>query len=186
LNSARRTLAALAAVTVLPVAVAIVSFYYFPPEARMNYGTLIPPRPLPRALLPRQDGGHLTLDELRGRWVMLTADASACDDRCRRKLYVMRQVRAAQGVEGMGRIERVWLLTGEGRPAPALLADFPGIRVAGAAMDLIAALPGDPDPADHIFLIDPLGNLMLRFPADPDPGRMIEDLKRLLKVSRIG
>lgn len=181
MKSARRTLVALAAVTVLPVVVAIVSYHYFPPEARMNYGALIPPRPL-----PGQEAGAVALSQLRGRWVMLTADAPACDDRCRRKLYIMRQVRAAQGVEGMGRIERVWLLTGEGYPSPELLADYPGMRIARVAPDLIASLPGDPDPADHVFLIDPLGNLMLRFPANPDPGRMIEDLKRLLKVSRIG
>jgi hypothetical protein len=35
-------------------------------------------------------------------------------------------------------------------------------------------------------VIDPIGNLMMRFPADPDLNRVKKDLVHLLKVSRIG
>jgi hypothetical protein len=136
-----------------------------------NYGELI---------TPRQTGGPL--GPLRGKWVLVTVDASACDARCERKLYLVRQVRRAQG-EQAERIERLWLLTDRAKPRADVLAAIEGSRVApadGAAR----ALPGE--PSAYIYLVDPLGNLMMRFPADADGSRMIRDLGRLLKYSRFG
>jgi len=132
-----------------------------------NYGELIEPRPV--AIEP--------LAALRGKWVLVSTDAAACDAYCERKLYFMRQVRRAQGKD-MDRIERLWLVSSAGEPRPELLAAIEGTHRARLS-----------DPAfvpEHIYLVDPLGNLMLRFPRDPDPSRMIRDLQRLLKYSRIG
>ena len=137
------------------------------PGQPANYGELLPPRPVaPGALAP-----------LRGKWVLVSADAPACDAHCERKLYFMRQVRRAQGKE-MERVERLWLLRGPGAPRPEVLAAVEGTRIARG--EDAALTP------EHIYLIDPLGNLMLRFPRDPDPSRMIRDLQRLLKYSRLG
>lgn len=136
-----------------------------------NYGELLSPQPL--------DGPPFKA--LRGKWVLVTFDAAACGPACERKLYVVRQVRRAQGA-GEERIERLWLLTDAGRPRPELLAAIEGSHVERAGES--RAFPGD--PLAHIYLVDPLGNLMMRYPADPDPARMIKDLERLLKVSRIG
>ena len=138
--------------------------------APSNYGELIPPRPVPGT------------EALRGKWVMVTFDAAACDPYCERKLYFMRQVRRAEGKD-MERIERLWVLTDAGKPRAELLAAIEGTRIdRGESMS--AAFPGN--PRDHIYLVDPLGNLMMRFPRDPDPSKMIKDLQRLLKYSRIG
>lgn len=137
------------------------------PGARGNYGELIAPRAV--SLPP--------LDALRGKWVLVSTDAAACDAYCEKKLYYMRQVRRAQGKD-MQRVERLWLVSGGGAPRPELLAALEGTRVASLQ-----------DPAfssEHIYLVDPLGNLMMRFPRDPDPSRMVKDLQRLLRVSRIG
>ena len=109
--------------------------------------------------------------------MLVSADAAACDAYCEKKLYFMRQVRRAQG-KNMDRIERLWLVSGPGAPRPALLAAIEGTRR--------ARLEDPAFTADHIYLVDPLGNLMLRFPRDPDPSRMIKDLQRLLRYSRIG
>jgi len=122
---------------------------------------------------------------LKGRWVMLQVDASGCAEPCRRKLYQMRQVRLTQGIE-MGRIERVWLVRDDGPVEPELLREYDGTHVARAGSATIAALAAEREAADHIYLIDPLGNLMLRFPKDADPSRMKKDLERLLKVSTTG
>ncbi len=135
-----------------------------------NYGELITPRPL--AAPP--------LQALRGKWVLVTFDAAACDAYCERKLYFIRQVRTAQGKE-QRRVERLWVLTDAGTPRPELLAAIEGTRISRA---LPEAFPGN--PVDHIYVVDPLGNLMMRFPRDPDPSRMLKDLQRLLKYSRIG
>lgn len=135
-----------------------------------NYGELIAPRTISGA----------PLQELRGKWVMVTFDASACDAYCERKLYYMRQIRTAQGKE-QGRVERLWVLTDAGTPRAELLAAIEGTRMSRTRPE---GFPGN--PADHIYLVDPLGNLMMRFPRDPDPSAMLKDLKRLLRLSQVG
>ena len=135
-----------------------------------NYGELLKPQPIGGALAP-----------LRGKWVLVTADAAACSAACERKLYIVRQVRKAQGKE-MDRIERLWLITDDGKPRPELVAALEGGHIAAPGAQLLQAFP---NPAD-IYLVDPLGNLMMRFPAEPDPQKMIKDLQRLLKYSSFG
>ena len=132
-----------------------------------NYGELIPPRALTGP----------PLEPLRGKWVLVTADAVGCNAYCERKLYFMRQVRRAQGKD-MERIERLWLLVDGGAPRPELAAAIEGTRVVAFKDPMFSP--------DHIYVVDPLGNLMMRFPRDPDPSLMIKDLQRLLKASRIG
>ena len=135
-----------------------------------NYGELLKPRPVGGALAP-----------LKGKWVLVTADAAACSAACERKLYIVRQVRKAQGKD-MERIDRLWLLTDSGRPRAELVAALDGGHIAAADAELSKALPNLAD----IFLVDPLGNLMMRFPAEADPTKMIKDLQRLLKYSSFG
>jgi len=145
------------------------------PGAASNYGELItPPRPLEAPALAG----------LRGKWVLVSFDAPACDAYCEKKLYFMRQLRRAQGKD-QERVERLWLLTEAGAPRAALLAAFEGTRVERAPA-LAARFPAAGALADHVYVIDPLGNLMMRYPRDPDPSRMLKDLQRLLKVSGIG
>ncbi len=179
------TLALVIAVCVTPFAASYLVYYVWPPQSRMNYGTLIEPRPLPAAPLVRVDGSKFSIAELRGHWVLVQIDASGCTDACRRKLYFMRQVRLTQGHD-MDRIERVWLIRDDGRVDPGLLRDYAGTYAARAGGAVVSAFPAERDAADHIYLVDPLGNVMLRFPADADPGRMKKDLERLLKVSKVG
>jgi hypothetical protein len=133
-----------------------------------NYGELLPPRPFGGALQP-----------LRGKWVLVTFDAAACDAACEKKLYTVRQVRRAQGKDAE-RIERLWMVTDAGKPRAELLAAIEGTHLSSGTLDF----PGE--RARHIYLVDPLGNLMMRFPPDPDPARTIKDLQRLLKYSRFG
>src|SRR5438132_502246 len=132
-------------------------------------------------LRPRPLAGPLVA--LRGKWVFLTVDAAACAAACERKLYVVRQVRRGQGKDAE-RIERLWLLTDGGKPRAELLAAIEGSHLAAADAELLKSLPGN--APEYIYLVDPLGNLMMRFPGDPDPSRLIKDLQRLMKYSRFG
>ena len=134
------------------------------PGQASNYGELIPPTPVP------------ALSDLRGKWVLVTFDPGACDARCEEKLYYLRQVRRAQ--------ERTWIASSAsgclptGKAARGDSARHQGTR--------FAAFPPDGFPGnvrEHIYVVDPLGNLMLRFPRDPDPSGMVKDLQRLLKYS---
>ena len=137
-----------------------------------NYGELLAPAPQP---LPEPE-----FQALRGKWVFVSFDAAACDAYCERKLYFMRQVRTAQGKD-QARIERLWVITDGGAPRPELLAAIEGTRISRVVP---REFPGR--PVDHIYLVDPLGNLMMRFPRDPDPSKMLKDLQRLMKYSQVG
>ena len=98
----------------------------------------------------------------------------------------MRQVRLAQGKE-MGRVERAFLITDKAPLTPKKLAPYDGTRLLRAGgKGVLENFPAAGPRAAHIYLVDPLGNVILRYPRDPDPRRMIKDLQRLLKVSRIG
>lgn len=157
----------------------------FAPGTTGNYGTLFAPRAVPDAPLVRIDGQPLRLAELRGKWILLQFDTPNCDSYCERKLYFMRQLRKALGAD-MTRVERVWLLLGEGSPAPRLLEAIDGTQVARANDTLAGFFAGDGILTDHIYLIDPLGQWMMRYPRDPDPSRMLKDLQRLMKYSGSG
>ena len=137
-----------------------------------SYGELIAPQPL----------SGPPFGQLRGKWLLVSFDSAACDARCEQKLYYLRQVRRAQGAE-MERVERLWVVTDSAVPRKDLFAAIEGTYVA-ADRRIVPQFPGN--VVEHIYLVDPLGNLMLRFPPDPDPSRMIKDLQRLLRYSRIG
>ncbi len=174
------------AVAVAPFVLAWAAYWLWTPDRTMNHGELIDPRHLPTATLMLRDGKPFRIDGHRGKWVLVQAASGTCAEPCRRQLYFMRQVRLAQGVD-RDRIARVWLVTDEMQPPAEFASLYEGVdvvRAAGSA--LLAALPAERDAVDHIYLVDPLGNLMLRFQRDPDPKAMVKDLQRLLKYSRIG
>lgn len=140
-----------------------------------------------------QGGDNFTLDALRGSWTMLYMPAGECLDTCRLNLYHMRQVRLALN-HRMDRVQRAVILDSVGQLDSNLREEHKGLIIAtGNSGEIagfrsqIAAAQAAMDPMDDaIYLIDPLGNLMLRFAPDLPPESMLKDLKHLLKVSRIG
>ena len=183
----RLQLLLLIGVFVLPLAGSGVAYlFHWSTGHRSNYGTLIEPHPVPKTPLVGLDGRSERLDALHGKWILLQFDAPACESGCERKLYTMRQVRKALGRDE-SRVERVWILSADGRPKPRLLQAIEGTRVLRPAdARFAAAFPALGTVRDHIYVIDPRGNLMLRFPHDADPARVIKDLRRLLAYSSIG
>jgi cytochrome oxidase Cu insertion factor (SCO1/SenC/PrrC family) len=180
------TLWLIVALAAAPVVASYLYYYFWPPSRTVNYGALIEPRPLPDPPLALADGTPFQLSRLKGRWVLVIVDSGRCDERCERKLVYMRQLRLTQGKE-MERVERAWLISDDIVPRSDAVAAFQGtwvVRAAGSG--LLQQFPAPVAAADHIYIIDPLGNLMMRFPRDPEPARMIKDLSRLLKASRVG
>jgi len=176
---------AVIAVSLAPVIASYLAYYVFQPSGRTNYGTLLEPRPVLTQPLLRETGPSLSLSELGGRWVLVTAGGGACTEPCRAALLQMRQQRLMTGKE-MERIERVWLVTDAAPIAPELLRAYDGMHVLRAPADAVNALLVAPDGSGvegHVFLVDPMGNLMLRWPLDPEPQRVKKDLARLLTAS---
>jgi hypothetical protein len=182
----RRVALLILALCAAPTAAAWFAYFVWQPGSRSNYGELIDPRSLSDPELRRLDGGAFRLSELRGKWVLVQIDSAACGEVCRKKLVYMRQARLALGKEAE-RIERVWLLDDSAAPDPALLREHEGLKVARApGRAFLKEWPSSGNPAEYIFVVDPLGNVMLRFPGEPDGRRMLKDLARLLKASQMG
>lgn len=176
----------LIAICVAPVVASYLAYYFWQPSGHVNYGELLEPRRLPDAALVLADGTAFQWRKLTGRWVLVTADSGHCDAHCYQKLVYLRQIRLAQGKE-MDRVERVWLITDDVIPKAVAVARFEGTKVIRAAgSQLLKSFPVHGSLADDIYLIDPLGNLMMRYPREADPRRIVKDIERLLKVSRIG
>jgi len=187
----RWKLFAVIAICASPLIASYLTYYVIKPEGRTNYGALIDPRayPMPAALgTTSLDGKPVTLNDYKGKWIMLQVSDADCQEPCRKRLYDMRQLRLAQGKD-MDRIERVWLITDDKPLETMLMREYDGTHMLRAKPDALKAwLPTESGtaPTDHIYMIDPLGNLMMRFPKDADPNKMKKDISKLLKASRIG
>jgi peroxiredoxin len=177
-----------------PLIASYFTYYVIKPEKRNNYGTLIDQRahPMPAMATTTLDGRPMALEQFKGKWVMLMTGPASCQDACRKQLFAMRQLRLMQGKE-MERIERVWLITDREPLDTIVIREFDGTHMLRAASDADSAavtqwLPADPGTStdDHIYLIDPLGHLMMRFPKDPEPRKVYKDINKLLKASAVG
>jgi hypothetical protein len=190
-RSGRRKMLLVLFVCAAPLLFSYLTYYVIKPAGRTNYGALIDPRehPIPPTLAATTlDGKPTGLDAYKGKWIMLQTGPSDCADACRKQLFAMRQLRLMQGKE-MTRIERVWLITDAAPLDTMLIREYDGVNMLRVPpQPLKAWLPVEAgDIADgHIFLIDPLGNLMMRFPRDADPARVKKDMSKLLMASAIG
>jgi hypothetical protein len=193
-----RMVAALAALFFTPLLVSYALYYGmgWRPSGRINHGELIqPPRPLPRADLPRVAAGGDTINALpgtepavfRGEWSLVYIGDGSCDASCRKTLYVMRQTRLALGTD-QTRLARVFLVTVNCCAKDYLAHEHSGMAVldatGAAAGPLLSLFPGDREHS--VFVVDPLGNLMMRYDVRRAPGGLLVDLKRLLELSQIG
>ncbi|WP_230020597.1 redoxin domain-containing protein [Massilia sp. Bi118] len=173
-----------------PMIASYFTFYVLKPEKRNNYGTLIDQRahPIPAMATTTLDGKPAALEQFKGKWIMLMAAPGACDEACRKQLFAMRQLRTMQGKE-MERIERVWLITDSEPLDTIVIREFDGTHMLRADAQAVKNwLPVDPGTgvSDHIYMIDPLGHLMMRFPKDPEPRKVHKDIYKLLKASAVG
>jgi cytochrome oxidase Cu insertion factor (SCO1/SenC/PrrC family) len=190
-------LIALAFLFFAPVAVAFILYYGigWSPGARLNNGELVdPPVPLPDVALPvpaTTSPADTPRSFLKGKWTLLYLGAGGCSAGCRTDLYNTRQVRAALGAD-RERVQRVFLAEGACCDLEWLHAQQPDlitVQASAAAASLTAILEHaghSPATADRIYLIDPLGNLMMCYAVDARPKGMLEDLKKLLRLSHVG
>jgi hypothetical protein len=173
-----------------PLIFSYLTYYVIKPTGRNNYGDLIDPRahPIPALGTVGLDGKPLALEAYKGKWIMLQVAPGDCQQACKDQLVAMRQLRLMQGKD-MERIERVWLITDDSPLDTMLMRVIDGTRFLRAKPDAVKAwLPVEAggNVNDHIYIIDPLGHLMMRFPKNADPQKVKKDLGKLLKASAIG
>lgn len=175
-------------VLVLPTVLAYLAYEKFNwrPASQKNYGDLLAPTPLRSSAGTWKDGSVSTFERTKGKWVLVYVGPSDCDESCKKNLYYMRQVRILQDTE-RHRIKMVWVLTDTGNADETLLQSFADLDLWRPADPLfVNQFPKKEANSRHIYLADPKGNLILRFPDQPDAMRMTKDIKLLLKASQIG
>jgi hypothetical protein len=172
-----------------PVVASYFTYFVVRPGGRTNYGTLIEPtRALPDLALKTLDGSVVSAASLKGQWLLVVVGPANCDKVCEDRLFMQRQLREMLGRE-RDRIDKVWFVLGGGQPTPALraaVAAEPAMHVLRADSAAIAAwLAPAPGHAleDHLYVVDPMGEWMMRMPAHADPARVKKDLDRLMRAS---
>ena len=189
-----------------PVVAAYLAYFVIRPDGRTNYSELIrPPRPTPAQLqLTDLRGRPVAAPTLQGQWLLVVVSGGACDPVCEKSLWLQRQLHQTLGAE-KGRVDKIWLVDDDVAPRPETL------RAVGASADPASDPSGgvaeqatsdatvlrvpraqlaawlDPAPGhrleDHIYIVDPLGDWMMRAPADADPPRLKRDVQKLLSAS---
>lgn len=191
----RRQLWLLIGVFFSPLALAFVLYYGLSgwrPAGSTNHGDLIEPaRPLPQVQLVTRDGSAFDTQSLNGKWNVVYIGDGRCDARCREALILMRQTRLALN-DDMTRVQRLFLVNGNCCDTAYLDAEHQGLLVAKiddpTGQQLLSVFPEGTAAAQQgrIYVVDPLGNLMMSYsPKAPQKG-LLEDLKKLLKLSHIG
>ena len=194
-----RMVAALAALFFTPLLASYWLYYGmgWRPSGQINHGELIqPPRPLPRVDLPRVPIDAGAAKELpgadptlfRGEWTLVYIGDGGCDASCHQTLYVMRQTRLALGAD-QTRVAGVFLVTADCCAKDYLAREHARMTVldasGAAAGPLLSRFPTGARQ-QTLFIVDPLGNLMMRYDVRRAPGGLLVDLKRLLELSQIG
>ena len=199
LNKGQRSLLIMAAIFIGPMLLAYIlvnNMHFFGDFNTRNHGELIDPaKPLQDVTLSRTNGGEFKLSDLRNKWVMVYIGTASCDSKCSENLYKMRQSRLAQGGE-LKRITRLYISV-DGKPSGTLqnvLAEHQGLEVVYGSSSQIQQVLKQFDltrqaVADEkvgMFIVDPLGNLVMRYQTGFEAKGLVKDLSLLLKASYIG
>mgnify|MGYP000629698147 CR=1 FL=1 len=189
-RSGRLKMLALLLVCVAPVLASYITYYVIRPAGgTRNHADLIQPtRDLPQVQVQDLQGRSVPLASLKGQWLIVAVAGGACDEGCQKNLYFQRQLREMQGKD-KDRIDRVWLVSDDA-PVPAALlpalAQATVLRVAPEVLQAWLMPAAGQRLADHLYLVDPMGNWMMRFPAHIDvdkASKVKRDLERLLRAS---
>jgi len=180
---------AVALVCAAPVVASYFAYYVVRPDTRSSYGELIEPqRTIPSITGTTLDGKTVSLPTLQGQWLLVSVAGGACDAQCERHLYLQRQLR-----EGLGkdkeRVDWVWFVTDD---APIRASLLPALKQATVLRvkpeqltQWLAPAQGSRLP-DHLYMVDPMGHWMMRFPPGTDTAaaaKLRHDLERLMRAS---
>ncbi|MHB1122853.1 MAG: hypothetical protein ACYC0T_09020 [Ramlibacter sp.] len=187
-RSGRLKMLGLLAVCVAPIVASYFAYYVARPQGQRNFGELVDQRPLPALAATSLDGTAVPLPSLKGQWLLVSVAGGACEAQCEKHLYLQRQLREALGKD-KERMDWVWLVTDGAPVRPELLPALRQatvLRVAEPQLAAWLAPAAGRRLSDHLYVVDPMGHWMMRFPADLDltgAGKARRDLERLLRAS---
>jgi len=178
------------AVCAAPVIASYLTYFVVRPEGRTNYSELIQPmQPVPSDLpLTDLQGQPVKSATLKDQWLLVVVSGAACDAGCEKNLWLQRQLRESLGRE-KERLDKVWLINDTATPRPetvqAVTAGVPATVLRVPAAALSAWLRSAPGHAieDHMYIVDPMGNWMMRVPPQPDAAKLKRDIEKLMRAS---
>ena len=172
-----------------PVMASYFTYYVVRPEGRRNYGDLItPPVDMPELQTQDERGEAVPLKSLKGQWLLVAVGGGACDAACQENLYFQRQLRESLGKD-KDRLDRVWFITDDAPVNKSLLpalSQSQVLRLKAEALQGWLKPAADHALADHLYVVDPMGNWMMRFPAPMNvssAAKAKRDLERLMRAS---
>jgi hypothetical protein len=188
--SGRRNMLLVLLVCAAPVVASYWMYFFARPSGSSAYASLIQPSvPIPAVDAVDLDGRALALATLKGQWLLVVVADSACDAACETRLFEQRQLHAMLGRD-RDRVDKIWLVSDSAvlRPQLRQVLAAPGdpVRVLRLPRAEIAAwLRAAQGHAlqDHLYLVDPMGEWMMRTPAALEPAKFKRDLERLLRAS---
>jgi hypothetical protein len=177
------------AVCAAPVVASYLMYYVIKPQGRSNYGTLITPtRSMPALQLTTLDGKPTLAKQLSGQWLLVVVGPAVCEGACEKRLFMQRQLRETLGRD-RERLDKIWLVTDSAAVPTALrqaISETPPatvLRADRAALAQWLAPEAGRALEDHLYVVDPMGEWMMRMPVDADPGKVKRDLERLMRAS---
>jgi hypothetical protein len=188
-RSGRWQMLLLLLVCAAPVVASYFTYYVIRPQGRSGYGELIEPqRPIPSITATDVAGKPVSLPALEGQWLLVSAAGGSCDALCERNLYLQRQLREGLGKD-KDRLDWIWFVTDDQPVRRSLLPalqDATVLRVDRAQLAQWLAPARGHQLGEHLYLVDPMGHWMMRFPPTHDVAgatHIRQDLERLLRAS---
>jgi hypothetical protein len=176
-------------VCALPVIFSYLTYYVIRPQSSTAYGELIdPPSALPDISITNLENQSSNLQDLRGQWLLVVVADGACNLDCENLLYVQRQLHKSLGKE-QAKLERVWVVTDSATVAPKLIQALNGANVFRISADSLGrwlSPAAGRSLAEHLYLVDPMGRWMMRFPPHPDASsaaKIKRDIERLIRAA---
>ncbi|MDM4767581.1 hypothetical protein [Pelomonas sp. SE-A7] len=173
----------------MPVLASYYSFYVLRLSGSAYSQLIMPTKDIPEALqLSALDGAKVTAESLKGQWLLVAVQPSACDQACDAQLFMQRQLREMLGKE-RDKLDKLWLIP-DGEPLRPELQQvisqgvpLRALRVPKAQLEAWLQPQKGHQLREHLYLVDPMGRWMMRTPVDPDPGKIKRDLDRLMKAN---
>lgn len=181
----RGKLLAIVLASTLPLMLALFVFFVFKPTGKAGFGELIQPaRAMPEVSFINDKGENHALADLKGKWLLVTVDSGNCLEACAQHLFVQRQLRAMLGKD-KDRVERVWIVT-DNTPLPEkiqpLLTDLTQVRLAPEVVQLWLGSESTEVAQNQLYLVDPIGNAMLKMSANQNATQAKQAHQSLMKL----
>jgi hypothetical protein len=189
-NQGRLKMLMVLLVCAAPVVASYLTYFVIRPQGRTNYSELIQPlRPIP-ANLPLTDlqGTAVKSDSLKGQWLLVVVSGGACNDECEKHLWLQRQLRETLGRD-KDRLDKVWLISDTAAIRPPILnairtnTEITVLRAQPSALSGWLAPAAGQVLENHLYIVDPLGNWMMRSPTKTEPAELKRDVIKLLRAS---